>query len=328
MTKTTAIWLACTLLACSSDPSSSGDAGPPDSGTGDTDTGTDTETTDDIVSEHDIPYTPPDGGDPDMSLLDVYYRPDGEPKHLLVFVHGGSWVGGDKGNLEEAPTLIEWFVDEGFVVAAPNFRLASPPSAPQDVTYADQVTDVAFALSWLDVNGADYGVTEPGALLLGYSSGAHLVALIASDEQYLQLAGLTHGHLHAAISFDVHAYDVPFALELMQGSEIEDNIPLIEGLFGETEAEQLAGSPSSYVADAAVPPSLLVSADPSAEPTSKGYIARTTTEQHAQLLESHGHQVTAVHYDDETHSSLVMDFGTGGDEPTAAVDELLTELSL
>jgi acetyl esterase/lipase len=316
--------------ACSDDGAASADAGPPDSGTdtADTDSGSNTDQQPEIVEELDVPYTPPDGGDPDMALLDIYYLPDGEPKRLLVFVHGGSWVGGDKSNLELAPALVPWFIDQGFVVAAPNFRLASPLGGPLEVSYADQATDVAFALAWLDDNGDTYGVTEPGAVLMGYSSGAHLVALLAADEQYLQSAGLAHDDLAAAISFDVHAYHVPYALELMQGSELEENILLIEHLFGQTEAEQLVGSPASYVEDAAVPPSLLVSADPSAEVGTKGYISKLATEQHGELLVACGHQATWVHYDDETHSSLVLDFGTAGDEPTEEVGSLFEDLSL
>jgi acetyl esterase/lipase len=325
-------WLACSLLSCSTDPAESDDAGPPDGGDadtdGDTDSDTDTDTDLEIVVETDVPYTPPDGGDPDSALLDVYYLPDGEPKHLLVFVHGGSWVGGDKSNLELAPDLVPWFVERDFVVAAPNFRLASGLPGPQEITYADQCTDLAFALAWLDENGETYGVTEPGVVLLGYSSGAHLVALLAADEQYLQAAGLTHEHLAASISFDVHAYDVPYALQLMQGSELEENIPLIEFLFGETVAEQLVGSPANYAADAAVPPTLLISADPSAEETSKGYIALTTTQAYGELLVAADHQASWAHFDDETHSSLVLDFGTGDDGPTDEVAAFLAELPL
>jgi arylformamidase len=276
-----------------------------------------------MVEEFDVAYTPPEGGDPTTALLDLYYVPDGAPKRLMVFVHGGSWVGGDKENLQLATELVPWFLDRGYVVAAPNFRLASPPGGPRDVTYADQTTDIAFALAWLNDHGATYGISEPGALLLGYSSGAHLVALLAADEQYLQQADLSLDHLSATISFDVHAYDVPYAIELMQGSELEANITLIEFLFGATEPEQLVGSPSTYAEDADVPPCLLVSAEPSAQEGSHGYIASQATQRYGELLSDSGHDATWIHFDDETHSSLVMDFGTAGDGPTEAVAAFL-----
>lgn len=281
-----------------------------------------------MLEAFDLPYTPPDGGDADMALLDIYYLPDGQAKRLIVFVHGGSWVGGDKNKLQEAPTLAPWFVKRGFVMAVPNFRLASRVAEGNEVSYAEQSTDLAFALAWLKDHASAYGVTKAGVVLMGYSSGAHLVALLAADDRYLQSAGLTRDHLAAVMSFDVHAYDVPYALQLMQGSELEQNVPLIEHLFGKTEAEQLEGSPVSFIEFAAMPPSLLISADPSAEVGSKGFISYQGTRHYSEALQASGHPMTFSHFDKETHASLVLDFGTAGDVPTQVTADFLDEYSL
>ncbi|MCP4675598.1 MAG: alpha/beta hydrolase [Deltaproteobacteria bacterium] len=292
----------------------------------DTDTATDTTTSGETQMAIDVAYTPPEGGDDGMALMDLYYVPDGQPKKLVVFVHGGSWVSGDKANLAEATDFVPWFIERDYVVAALNFRLASPLGTPKEVTYAEQATDIAYALAWLTDKGADYGIAASQALLFGYSSGAHLVALLAADEQYLELAGLSHEDLAASISFDVHAYDVPYALELMQGSELAMNIPLIEHLFGETENEQRIGSPSTYAESAAVPPSLLVSVQPSDKEGTHGYIASNATRSYAELLTAAGHEATFVHFDNENHASLILDFGTTGDGPTETVATFLNEL--
>lgn len=275
------------------------------------------------VTEREIAYTVPDGGDASMATLDIHYLPDGQPKRLLVFVHGGSWVGGDKSNLELAGDFVPWFLDRDWVVAAPNFRLASPVGQELELSYAEQVTDIAHALAWLGEHAADYGVTEPGAVLLGYSSGAHLVALLAADQRYLQAVGLDTSALAGLVSFDVHAYDVPYALELMQGSQIEKNIPLIEHLFGSSEEAQRLGSPSSYAAKADMPRSLVVSAGSSKVEGSHGYITSLTGSAYVDLLQTAGHEATWQHFDDESHESLVMDFGADGDEPTALVEAFL-----
>ena len=42
-----------------------------------------------------------------------------------------------------------------------------------------------------------------------------------------------------AISLDVHAYDVPYALELMKGSVVERNMRIIRHLFGSTQQHSL-----------------------------------------------------------------------------------------
>jgi arylformamidase len=275
------------------------------------------------VTERDLPYTAPADGDPAMSTLDLYYLPDGQPKRLLVFVHGGSWVGGDKGNLDLAEAFVPWFLERGWVVAAPNFRLASPIHQPLEISYQEQCTDLAHALAWLLDNGGEYGVTERGVTLLGYSSGAHLAPLLAADERYLGAVGRQRSELDAVISFDVHAYDVPYALTLMPGSEIEDNIPLIEHLFGASEEQQRIGSPSSYIGQASMPRSLVVSAEPSSVPGSHGAITSATSSRYAALLSDAGHEASWRHFDEENHESLVQDFGADGDAPTAVVEAFL-----
>ena len=57
-------------------------------------------------------------------------------------------------------------------------------------------------------------------------------------------------------------------------------------------------------------------------------VKRRVAQQHGELLVACGHQATWVHYDDETHSSLVLDFGTTGDEPTEEVGSFFEDLSL
>jgi len=278
------------------------------------------------IEEIDVAYTPPANGDPQLSKLDVYYVPDGKPKGLMVFVHGGSWVTGDKSNLKTTDALIQWFLERDYVVAVPNFRLATPPGQPQVVTYREQATDIAHALDWLNKNGANYGVTQKEILLLGYSSGAHLVPLIATDTSYLQSVGLDLSYISGAISLDVHMYDVPFGIQLMGGSVVADNIRLIEFLFGSTSTSQRLASPAFYAPNAAVPPSLIISAEPSLPVGSHGYLTSQTSQRYAHLLVNLGRQATWEHFDHESHSSLVSDFGTVGDAPTAAVAQFLASL--
>jgi len=279
------------------------------------------------IEKLDVAYTPPANGDPQVAKMDIYSIPNGNPKRFMVFIHGGSWVTGDKSNLSTtADTLIQWFVERDFVVVAPNFRLATAPGNTQVVTYREQATDIAQALAWLSNNGSQYGVTQKEILLLGFSSGAHLVALVSTDPSYLQSAGIDLSHIRASISLDIHVYDVTHGLQLMKGSTVEANIPLIKFLFGNTAAEQLSGSPAFYAPDAPVPPSLLISAEPSLPVGSHGYITSMASKRYAQLLLDSGHQATWEHFDNKTHLSLVSRFGTAGDGPTAAVEQFLISL--
>lgn len=277
-----------------------------------------------IKTDQNLAYKPASGPNKKTGMLDIYYRDRSPGKRLMVFVHGGSWVGGDKTNLQKAQDMIAWFLQRGYVVAAPNFKLAAPPRMSRGPGYVNQARDIAQALAWLRKHASSYGVTKSEIVLVGYSSGAHLVALLATDERYLKEVGLSHHDLAAVVSLDVHAYDVPFALKLMQNNEYRRNIPLILSVFGKSKKQQLAGSPASYIHKADVPPSLIISAD-LPRGTSKGYIAGTASSRYASLLKKYGHTAQAIHFKNETHSSLVLDFGYPGDGPTQAVESFLNK---
>ena len=159
--------------------------------------------------------------------------------------------------------------------------------------------------------------------MVGYSSGAHLVALLGADETYVEAAGLSEPSIAATISLDVHAYDVPYALSLMVGSEVAPNIPLIEHLFGSTEDEQMSASPIAF-ADNQVAPAMLVSVGSAPDqPGTHGYIVDQTAQHYAAALQAKGHRAQTFHDPNESHDSLAIGFGEDGDSVTQQVESFL-----
>ena len=221
-----------------------------------------------------------------------------------------------------------WFLEHGYVAAPVNFRLASKPGQTPVVKPGDQAGDIAAALAWLVGEADTYGIDPSRIVLLGYSSGAHLVALLGTDERYLTDVELEPSQVRGVISLDVHAYDVPYALELMVGSVVEQNIGTIRHLFGDTEEKQLEGSPISYV-DGWAAPALVVSvdADPVVEGT-HGYIVAKAAARYIAAPQEAGHQAETVHDATETHSSLANGFGLAGDLTTETIDAFLSALPL
>ncbi|MGC6419339.1 MAG: alpha/beta hydrolase [Bradymonadia bacterium] len=272
--------------------------------------------TGELVISRDVDYPPPEGVVSDMAKMDIYRRDDGVVRPLMFFVHGGSWVGGDKGGIERR--IAPWWVDQGYVVAGVNFRLASRLRQSREVLPRDQAQDIAAALAHILSQADTYQIKADEVVVVGYSSGAHLVALLGTDERILRNAGVNETHVRGTISLDVHAYDVPYALELMVGSVVEGNMPLIRHLFGETEAEQLEGSPINFV-DGWASPALVISvdADP-AEQGTHGYIVSRAAERYITALREAGHQADTLHDESETHSTLVGGFGEAGDLTTEA----------
>lgn len=262
---------------------------------------------------------------PDAShRLDLFHG-GAEARPLVVFVHGGSWVGGDKDNLAKAPGFVPWFQERGYAVAAPEFRHASVPPGGE-VGVDEMLEDVSRSIAWLQDHGDELGVRSDSIVLVGFSSGAHLVSLLSTDGTWLEKAGSSTADLAAVVALDVHAYDVPLALGQMEGSELHRNRPLIQHLFGATEAEQRALSPSSYLATSTVPPTLLVSTGDASRKGSKGRIARETNRLQRDRMLENGHQAEHLHLDSASHSSLVMGFGRQGHATTEAVGSLLESL--
>lgn len=109
--------------------------------------------------------------------LDVYRAPaappplPGAPRPMLLYVHGGAWVLGDKER--QGLPLLNHLAARGWVCATTSYRLS--PRA----TFPDHLVDVKRAIAWLRAHAAELG-GDPGFLVVsGGSAGGHLAALAA-----------------------------------------------------------------------------------------------------------------------------------------------------
>lgn len=90
---------------------------------------------------------------------------------VLVYVHGGAWVFGDK--REQALPMMYEMARRGWVCVAINYRLS--PKA----TWPDHIVDVKHALAWVKREIHAFGGDPSFVALAGGSAGGHLVALAA-----------------------------------------------------------------------------------------------------------------------------------------------------
>ena len=135
-----------------------------------------------------------------LQALDLHLHPDRSTRPLLAFVHGGAWQFGDKARRlkdRKAPFAHQ----QGWHFASLNFRLVP------EVGVAQMARDVAAAVALL-VHRADALALDPARIvLMGHSSGAHLVALVAADPALLGAHGLAPRQLAGVIANDGAAYD-------------------------------------------------------------------------------------------------------------------------
>lgn len=93
-----------------------------------------------------------------------------QPMPLVLWIHGGSWKGGDKGSCP-----FSGLTDRGIAVASLNYRYTT------EAPYPAQVNDCAAALRWLRKQEGLLGVEFSQTTAIGLSAGGHLSLLLASD---------------------------------------------------------------------------------------------------------------------------------------------------
>jgi acetyl esterase/lipase len=112
--------------------------------------------------------------------LDVYQpREAGSGRPVLLQIHGGGWVIGNKE--EQGLPLMTHLSARGWVCVAPNYPLS--PKA----TWPEHLVAIKQSLAWIRRNIADYGGDPSYVVVTGGSAGGHLaamVALTANDPQY------------------------------------------------------------------------------------------------------------------------------------------------
>lgn len=187
--------------------------------------------------EADIPYVP-GSSDPDQRL-DIYRAAGGaRSSPVLVYVHGGGWGRGDK---KMAKSLAPWFVRNGVVFVSLSYRLA--PQHP----YPQFMHDLAAASRWITDNIARYGGDPTRMVLTGHSAGAHLVALLATDPQFLSAQRLPLNLFKAVVPVDTASFNFlvdPYGWFVGRQKKIR-----LEA-FGDQESTLKAASPALVVARA------------------------------------------------------------------------------
>ncbi|MEA2731474.1 MAG: hypothetical protein QOF70_5949, partial [Acetobacteraceae bacterium] len=117
----------------------------------------------------------------DRHQLDIY-APEGERSApVIVFIYGGGWKDGNKGDYRFVAATL---ASRGFLTVVPDYRLF--PS----VRFPAFLRDNAAAVAWTKGNISRYG-GDPGRIfLMGHSAGAYNVAMLTLDKQWLGADGL------------------------------------------------------------------------------------------------------------------------------------------
>lgn len=234
---------------------------------------------------------------PDAAQLADAYLPatPGAPlAPILVLVQGGSWRQGDKAEPAFVQDKVARWLPLGYVVVSVNTRLL--PDAPPRA----QAEDLGQAVAWVQRQAAGWRADPGRILLMGHSSGGHLLALLAAEAGMRQRAGVTPWL--ASIILDGTPFDLPRIMAA-------EHAGFYDRAFGSDPAQWRAASPTAQLSGPN-PPTLLVcsSLRPQSCRRSRDYAQRLTEHGgQAQVLpvaRNHGQINAAVGGDNDETSEI------------------------
>jgi len=128
----------------------------------------------DVLVDRDFAYGPHE-----RHRLDIFRKPETNGAPMLVYVHGGGFVMGDKRSpdLPFYDNVGRFAARYGMVGVTLTYRLA-PAS-----TWPSGPDDMALAVEWLRANAAQHGGDPDRIFLIGQSAGAvHVASYVAHRE--------------------------------------------------------------------------------------------------------------------------------------------------
>jgi acetyl esterase/lipase len=165
-----------------------------------------------VTVERDVPYAATDNP---RQRLDLYLPKSrqGEALPVIVFLHGGGWLEGDKSS--EVHRLVPWLRTGRYAGVSAGYRLSGEASWPA------QIHDCKAAIRWVRANAGKYGLAADRIGVWGTSAGGHLAVMLG-------------------VSGDVPALEG----ELGPHRGVSSRVAGVVNFFGPTELLAMIGQPS------------------------------------------------------------------------------------
>ena len=135
------------------------------------------------VEDFDISY-----GNNELQTYDLFL-PAGRSSattDLVLLIHGGSWISGDKSDIDGIVDLLQTTMPD-YAIANMNYRLDIDP----DRLFVDHMDDIDAVITDLMQDNTELGISN-NIMLAGVSAGGHMTLLYAysrNDNDYVKLAG-------------------------------------------------------------------------------------------------------------------------------------------
>ncbi len=254
----------------------------------------------------DIKYASHPNSDPKLNMLDVYLPKKGSNSPVLIWIHGGALAYGEKEYVQEKA---EYFTKKGYVFVSINYRL-SPK-----VVHPVHVQDVSDAIMWVHKNSVHYSADASKIFLMGHSAGAHLAALVATDETYIKRSGGELNIIQGVVLLDGAGYDIPVLMNDAKSRLRE----WYTQAFGNTKKEWEEASPVYFVKEGKKIPAFMITfaGEREASEVEAMILSKKLTE--AQV------ENKVFFYQKKTHLTISKELGEEKDKTTEDVLRFLLE---
>lgn len=178
----------------------------------------------------------------------VIPKDDNTPSGIILYIHGGGWIAGDKEAYES--TLIS-NAERGYISAAINYRYADG----KHVTCGDILDDIDDALFKIKALCSDRGINVDRVMLTGGSAGGHISLMYAYTR--VKSAPLTPV---AVVSYagptdlcDSNFYITKYSEDIKKMISKISGANLLKKTLEECKNELIKASPINYVGENTVP---------------------------------------------------------------------------
>ena len=253
-----------------------------------------------VIRIADVPYARNPETDSLRQSMDIYIREGLTDAPVVLYVHGGGWI---RGNKERALFKPACLVPKGYLFASMNYRFHP------EASLAEMAADVASATIWLKRHASKYGGDGARITLMGHSAGGHLVALVGANQIFMEDAGGSLSDLAGVVVIDSAMLNVPARMETAGQSQIR--------VFGSAPEGWIPVSPWHHVeAGKGIPPYLLFTSD-----------GRTISQEQASMLtakfKQHGIEASSHEGKGRAHTPLDTYMGVDGDTSTGVLLDFL-----
>lgn len=261
-----------------------------------------------VVVQRGARYIEREGVPARRTSLDVHrpaVRDRDNPMPILIFVHGGGWSNGDKAGVGHKPA---WAARNGWVFVSVNYRL-SP-----DVIHPEHARDVAAAIAWVKANASTFNGDPKRIAVMGHSAGAHLAAIVSSDESLLAEHGLTPADLSGAVLLDGAAYNLPRRMKVPPTGRL--GVMYAQAFGNDPELWERASPTLQAKPGDDLPPLFCVHAGRRIE-------ARVEGREIVAAWQAADAEATLHHAPNKDHAAINRGLGVVGDSDTNAVEVFL-----